>query len=58
MTAAVVSIHQSETERRWSAYLVARQKAEQTGRIEDGIAAGEAWAAFLALFVAEGRAHG
>lgn len=38
----------------WSAYLDARAKAETSGRVEDGIAAGKAWAAWVAPFT--GRA--
>lgn len=36
----------------WSAYCAAREKAERSGRIEDGIAAGHAWRAWLSLFEA------
>lgn len=34
----------------WQRYLDARQAAEEHGRIEDGIAAGLAWYAWLTLF--------
>jgi hypothetical protein len=34
----------------WSAYTEARAKAEASGRIEDGIAAGKAWGRFLREF--------
>lgn len=34
----------------WSAYNAARAKAQSSGRIEDGIAAGKAWAAWLDAF--------
>lgn len=34
----------------WSAYLAARTKAEASQAIEDGVAAGKAWARWLALF--------
>jgi hypothetical protein len=37
----------------WEGYLRARDRAERSRRVEDGIAAGHAWAAFLKLF--EGR---
>ncbi|KPH79341.1 hypothetical protein [Bosea vaviloviae] len=39
-----------EAERLWQAWLDARKVAQASDRIEDGIAAGHAWAAFLALF--------
>jgi len=38
-------------ERRWEAFVAAKAQAERTGAIADGIAAGRAWAAFLAAFV-------
>lgn len=34
----------------WSAYLAARDKAEQSRDVHDGIAAGKAWAAWLDHF--------
>jgi hypothetical protein len=34
----------------WRAYTLARDKAERTGAIEDGIAEGKAWANWLQLF--------
>ena len=37
----------------WEAYLAARLRAEQTGDIEDGIAAGKAWAKWLRIFEQE-----
>jgi hypothetical protein len=58
MTANIVPIRESETERLWSAYLVAKNKADASRRIEDAIAAGRAWAAFLEIFVGEGQKHG
>jgi hypothetical protein len=36
---------------RWEAFVAAKAQAERTGAIADGIAAGRAWAAFLAAFV-------
>lgn len=54
--AEIVSIaearqQRSMTERQaWQAYLAARERAEKSGRIEDGIAAGKAWARWLRLF--------
>ncbi|HWU19364.1 MAG TPA: hypothetical protein VN155_16910 [Devosia sp.] len=38
----------------WQAYLEARAKADATGNIADGIAAGKAWAAWVEPFT--GRA--
>lgn len=38
----------------WNAYLAARDKADQTRDIADGIAAGKAWAAWVIPFT--GRA--
>lgn len=34
----------------WQRYVSARNRAETTGDIRDGIAAGQAWAAWLRLF--------
>lgn len=34
----------------WAAYLAARERAEHSRDVEDGIAAGKAWRAFLELF--------
>lgn len=34
----------------WQAFLEARGKALASGRIEDGISAGKAWAAWLDVF--------
>lgn len=42
-----------ELGRRWAAYTAARLAAERSHDIRDGIAAGQAWGCFLALF--EGR---
>lgn len=41
----------SRQERLWEAYLAAFNKAERTQDIQDGIAAGKAWAAFIADFL-------
>ncbi len=35
----------------WDAYVVARDKAERSNDVADGIAAGKAWREFLDLFV-------
>lgn len=40
----------AEMERRWAEVVAAKQKAEETGDIRDGIAAGQAWGAFMSLF--------
>jgi hypothetical protein len=45
---------EAEQERRWSAFAAARERAQATGRIEDGIAAGRAWGAFLNAFLPTG----
>lgn len=34
----------------WAAYLAARDKAEKSGDIQDGIAAGKAWRLWLERF--------
>ena len=39
-------------QRAWEDYLRARDRAERSRQVEDGIAAGHAWAAFLRLFEA------
>lgn len=54
----VIAIRETETEKRWAAYMAAKAKADTTGRIEDGIAAGKAWQSFLELFMSEDKAHG
>lgn len=47
------AIHRLETrlERRWSAYCRARERAERSRNIQDGIRAGRAWARWLAEFL-------
>lgn len=40
----------AEMERRWTAYVEAREVAERSDHIADGIAAGMAWKAFLDVF--------
>lgn len=37
-------------EAKWAAYMKARERAEKSRDIRDGIAAGEAWSAWLELF--------
>lgn len=39
----------------WAAYLDARAKAESSADIQDGIAAGKAWAAWLDAFRTVGK---
>jgi hypothetical protein len=39
-------------QRAWEDYLRARDRAERSRRVEDGVAAGRAWARFLKLFEA------
>jgi len=38
-----------EQQRAWEGYLQALDRAERSRRVEDGIAAGRAWATFLKL---------
>ena len=42
---------QTRLDRLWQEWLIARAKALETLDINDGIAAGRAWSAFLAEFV-------
>ena len=42
----------------WATYTAAACKAQATGRIDDGIAAGKAWAAWLEAFLPAARAEG
>ena len=50
----VVSIGKA-AEVAWDAYVRAAKRAQETMRIEDGIAAGRAWAKWLDLFARGGR---
>lgn len=50
MTSNVVSLR-DHLDRRWSMYVEAQKRAQQTQSIEDGIAAGRAWHDWLALFM-------
>ena len=52
MTASIIPMPVSEDERLWRVYLAAKEKADRTGSIDDAIAAGKAWAAFLKSFEA------
>lgn len=47
----------TEMERLWDAYVYAREVAERSDHIADGIAAGMAWKAFLTLFLDDGQAR-
>jgi hypothetical protein len=49
MTAPVVQI-ETRVERLWREWLAARAKALETLDIDDGVAAGRAWARWLAEF--------
>lgn len=49
MTATIIPIRTEEA-RLWDEYLAAKDRAEQTRRLADGIAAGRAWARFLQSF--------
>lgn len=42
-----------DVSQRFARYLKARDRAESSRRLEDGVAAGLAWASFLRLFTAE-----
>jgi len=44
-----------DLERLWDDYVAASRRAQQTQDIDDGIAAGRAWAAWLAAFAADRR---
>lgn len=46
----VVSLHDHQT-RAWDAYIEAFQRAQASGSIDDGIAAGKAWRRWLDLFM-------
>lgn len=39
----------------WDAYVVARERAEKSSDVMDGVAAGKAWRDFLDLFVGPDR---
>lgn len=45
----------SELERLWAAYVQASRRAQETHVIDDGIAAGRAWRAWLEAFASERR---
>lgn len=44
-------------DRLWQEWLIARAKAQESQNIDDGIAAGRAWSAFLAEFVTDDVRH-
>lgn len=50
MSAKVIPIN-ARLDAVWAEYLAARQKAEKSTDIEDGIAAGRAWRRWLDLFL-------
>lgn len=52
MTARIIPLRQPKEQSLWSDYLALKQKAERSGRLEDAVAAGKAWARFLKLFEA------
>lgn len=52
VTARIIQLHQPKEQSLWSDYLALKQKAERSGRLEDAVAAGKAWARFLKLFEA------
>jgi predicted nucleic acid-binding protein len=48
----VVSLH-AHIDARWSEYVAAQKRAQQTLSIDDGIAAARAWSRWLELFMRE-----
>lgn len=50
LLAAIQHKRDQRTEDLWAAYLAAQDKAKASGDINDGIAAGKAWAAWLDHF--------
>lgn len=50
MDSNVVPIATAAEERAWRRYCEARERAQRSNSIIDGIAAGRAWAEWLALF--------
>lgn len=52
MSAKVISIN-IRLEAVWKAYLSAKETAERTGTIADGIAAGHAWRRWLDMFISD-----
>jgi hypothetical protein len=44
---------ETRTAQLWADFVVARDVAEKSRRLEDGIRAGRSWAAFLAVFIAD-----
>ena len=47
---AVSPLRQESVDEAWDAFRRARERAMRSARVEDGIAAGRAWGAFLRLF--------
>lgn len=45
---------ETRLDRLWQEWLIARANAQESQNIDDGIAAGRAWSAFLAEFVPDG----
>jgi hypothetical protein len=52
---AVSPLHQEAVDEAWEAFRRARDRAMRSAKVEDGIAAGHAWGAFLRLFEKEPR---
>lgn len=52
MASKVVSLD-AHVHRVWTEYLAARERADETKAVADGIAAGRAWRRWLDLFTAE-----
>jgi hypothetical protein len=52
---ALSPLQQEALDEAWEAFRRARERAMRSARVEDGIAAGHAWGAFLRLFEKEPR---
>lgn len=50
-TTSSVAADNDRLEALWASYTAAATRAQASGRIDDGIAAGQAWAAWLGAFV-------
>jgi hypothetical protein len=48
----IVSLH-AHIDARWSEYVAAQKRAQQTLTVDDGIAAARAWSRWLELFMRE-----
>lgn len=57
MTVARLPVRDQQLERLWQRYLEARLRAEESTAIQDGIAAGKAWAEWLEAFSHDGSTN-